>query len=213
MAHSEHQHNHHQPKHGAGPDPLNHARIGKLIDNLSWNFTEGNILDYGCGPGGSGYNVILPKAESTNSQMYSVDISPKWIELAQQTRSHPRIHYKVGVFPDNFAFPEIKFDRILSLNVFHLVDNVGEVLDCLVNALMPGGQLAFTTFNFKAPGPGGSKCQCDWKKNVPDWGFYGEEKPEQYFRKIFIESKGLKELYFEVEEGTPYQEPETAAYG
>jgi len=40
------------------------------------------ILDYGCGAGSTGANLILPIAKAYNSKMFSVDISNKVVESA-----------------------------------------------------------------------------------------------------------------------------------
>lgn len=189
----------------ATPNQLNNVHVKKVTSQISWNFTNGNILDYGCGPGSTGYSFILPFVESTNSHLYSNDISPKMIEFSKNNFHHSRIQYKTGCYPDTFPFSNIQFDRIISVNVFHFIKHLDSTLDGLLSILKPGGQIGFTTTNCSAlliytkmmESEKWGKYMAELDGIMPTWSIYGNESPEKFYRKIFVDDRNMKEVYFE----------------
>lgn len=98
--------------------------VPKLIEVIGEWKPEENILDYGCGAGSTGYNLILPQVEKCDSKMYSVDISEKMIEFAREKYPHPRITYEKGDILNDFPFPDVQFDKAFAIYVFHFVPDM-----------------------------------------------------------------------------------------
>jgi len=62
---------------------------------MKWIHNE-KILDYGCGAGSTGANLILPIVKAYNSKMFSDDISNKMVDFATKTYPDTDIIYEVG---------------------------------------------------------------------------------------------------------------------
>lgn len=189
----------------SAPNKLNDVWVNQVTSHMSWKFNNGNILDYGCGPGSTGYNYLLPFVEATNSKLYSNDISPKMIEFSRNNFNHSRIHYETGCYPDTFPYSDIQFDRIISVNVFHFIKQIDSTLDGLLTILKPGGQLGFTTTTFEGLRvfrkmialEKWAEYTADLDEIMPYWSKYGTDSPEAFYRKLFVEDRGLKEVFFD----------------
>jgi len=97
--------------------------VPKLTSIMTWK-PEETILDYGCGAGSTGARFILPKVESQNSKMYSVDVSLKMVNHAVQNYPSPSVTYAVGdILSDKFPFSNIRFDKVFSIYVLHFIKN------------------------------------------------------------------------------------------
>lgn len=118
--------------------------IPKLIETLSWEKKNENVLDYGCGNGQNSYRYLLPEILKHDSKLYSVDINEKLVELAKKDCAHPNVTYAVGNILEDFPFGDVRFDKIFSIYVFHFVPDLSKALARLGSLLKPGGQLAFT---------------------------------------------------------------------
>jgi cyclopropane fatty-acyl-phospholipid synthase-like methyltransferase len=97
--------------------------VPKLVGDMVWKKNE-VIMDYGCGAGSTGAKLILPKVESCDSKMFSVDISKEMLEHAKKAYPSPRISYAVGdILSDDFQHRNMKFDKIFAVHVLHFVKN------------------------------------------------------------------------------------------
>jgi len=95
--------------------------VRRMISEMTWTRNE-LILDYGCGPGSTGAELILPVAEATDSKVLAVDISEEMVQFASKNFKNPRVTYAVGniLDGDDFPFNDIKVDKIFSIYVLHL---------------------------------------------------------------------------------------------
>jgi len=95
----------------------------KLISHMTWKQNE-TVLDYGCGAGSTGAHFILPKVESLDSRMHSVDVSPKMLNHAIQNYPSPRITYTLGdILNEEFPFFNTRFDKVFAVYVLHYIKN------------------------------------------------------------------------------------------
>lgn len=125
---AQHQHQHQNGSAGAHGK---HGRVHhqdltyffpKLISALRWGQREENVLDYGCGPGETGFHYILPELLKYNSKLYSVDVNETKVEHAKQDYPHESVTYAVGnIMEEPFPFKDVQFDKIFSIYVFHCV--------------------------------------------------------------------------------------------
>jgi len=95
--------------------------VPQLIADMKWEHNE-KILDYGCGAGSTGANLILPIVKAYNSKMFSVDSSHQMVEFAKKNYSDADVTYAVGnILREDFPFRSLKFHKIFSIYVFHYI--------------------------------------------------------------------------------------------
>ena len=93
---------------------------------------EERILDLGCGTGEL-TALIAEKAKAVTG----IDKSPQMIEKARDT--YPEVQFEVADATD-FRFSE-KYNAIFSNAALHWVLDYKEAINCMYNALLPGGRL------------------------------------------------------------------------
>jgi len=98
--------------------------VPKIIEIMEWKNSHENILDYGCGAGSTGYNLILPQVEKFDSHLYAVDISEPMLKFARSKYGHTRITYAKGDIGKEFPFENVKFDKIFSIYVLHFISDI-----------------------------------------------------------------------------------------
>lgn len=104
-------------------------------------FTEGKILDVGCGFGGT----LLTLAENLpDAQCVGIDMSDPLLELAQQAAEAQGLEQRV-VFEkadgQEIPYPDDSFDVVISTNVVHHVADPLAMLNEIERVLAPGGML------------------------------------------------------------------------
>ena len=104
-------------------------------------YSEGKILDAGCGFGGTLLNLSknFPEAEGVG-----IDMSDPLLELAQQTAEAQGVEERV-VFEkadvQEIPYPDDSFDVVISTNVVHHVADPLAMLKELERVLAPEGML------------------------------------------------------------------------
>ena len=104
-------------------------------------FTEGKILDVGCGFGGT----LLTLAENfPDAQCVGIDMSDPLLELARQAAEAQGLEQRV-VFEkadgQEIPYPDDSFDVVISTNVVHHVADPLAMLNEIERVLAPGGML------------------------------------------------------------------------
>ncbi|ODM88492.1 Juvenile hormone acid O-methyltransferase [Orchesella cincta] len=181
--------------------------VPKLLKSLRWKTNE-IVLDYGSGAGSTGYDWILPKVEKCNSRMFSVDMSPEMLAYAMEHYPHERITYDCGnILDSTFPFEDLKFDKIISVNVLHFIRDIRKALAGFHKMLKSGGQLGFllplagNTVTQTAKKLADSKTwnpyMRDYDNFYADWSLYpkGEERRGMH---ELLESSGFHVVELEV---------------
>ncbi|CAG7830706.1 unnamed protein product [Allacma fusca] len=116
-----------------------------MVEKMNWKPFE-SILDYGCGAGSVSSHFLFPIAEKYSSAVTGVDVSPEMVEYANENHSHALANFLVGniMVDDKFKWPlqNVKFDKILVVNVVHFIQDYEEFFKRIVDQLNKGGQLA-----------------------------------------------------------------------
>jgi cyclopropane fatty-acyl-phospholipid synthase-like methyltransferase len=72
-------------------------------------------LDFGCAEGTTVHRCLLPLAEKFDFFIVGLDISKQMIDMANETRSNPRIEFVQGdLFSEKNAIAGKTFDGIVS---------------------------------------------------------------------------------------------------
>ncbi|ODM94938.1 Juvenile hormone acid O-methyltransferase [Orchesella cincta] len=183
--------------------------VPKILNTMTWKTGE-NLLDYGSGAGSTGYNWVLPKVEECNSHMYSVDVSPKMLAYAKQHFPHDRITYGLGNILDwdglEFPFRNVKFDKIIAINVFHFIRHMRTALAGLHRILKPGGQIGFTialadccifqAFTELAESESWKNYMRDYRRFYPQWSEFPKGEEHKAMTEL-MESCGFKVVQME----------------
>ncbi|ODN06194.1 Juvenile hormone acid O-methyltransferase, partial [Orchesella cincta] len=171
--------------------------VPKIIDLMEWKNTHENVLDYGCGAGSTGYNLILPQIEKFDSNLYSVDISEPMLDFAKQKYSHPRITYAKGDIEKDFPFENVKFDKIFSIYVLHFISDIRNALKEFHHILKPGGYFGFTlvpksyyrrSFKILAESEKWKEYMKGYQDHVLQWMEYEDEKGQEALSAILHEA-------------------------
>lgn len=102
------------------------------------HFEKGRILDAGCGGGEMAYQLaqVLPKAE-----VVGLDLPGPLLEIAEEAaEAVPNLKIKKGDV-QKMPFEDNWFDVVVSMNVFHAVDDPVAMLNEIERVLKPGGVL------------------------------------------------------------------------
>ncbi len=104
--------------------------------------TSDVVLDLGCASGEIGLDIAPHVA-----RVFGVDTSAKMIELAKDKVCRTQINNAQFEQADAFdqQLDDVSFSAVLALNIFHLVDDIPNVLSRLRNLLPPGGLLISQT--------------------------------------------------------------------
>ncbi len=100
------------------------------------------VLDLGCASGEIGLDIAPHVA-----RVFGVDTSAKMIELAKDKVCRTQINNAQFEQADAFdqRLDDVSFSAVLALNIFHLVDDIPNVLSRLRSLLPPGGLLISQT--------------------------------------------------------------------
>ncbi len=100
------------------------------------------VLDFGCGSGEMGLDIAFHV-----QRVHGIDVSGKMIELANQKVRDRKVGNADFSHTDAFdqRLVESSFSAVAAFNIFHLVDDIPEVLARLHDLLQPGGLLVSQT--------------------------------------------------------------------
>lgn len=121
--------------------PAYEETLGRMRHHLQPHF---KVLEIGCGTGSTALELASGVAEYTGT-----DLSPKMIEIARSKLSPDlpaNLGFEVGVAG---KIPKGPYDAILALNLFHLVENLEQVVSSIYDALPSGGLLIDKTAMLK----------------------------------------------------------------
>ncbi|GFY18759.1 methyltransf_25 domain-containing protein [Trichonephila clavipes] len=79
--------------------------LSRTLPQLEWNQSsnkEDVVLDAGCGPGGTTYQLVLPLFSNVK-KILAVDLLPAAIDFAKNHNSHPLIEYSVANLEDCYT--------------------------------------------------------------------------------------------------------------
>lgn len=134
-----------------------------VFDRLGLGDGARIVLDYGCGPG----KVALRLAQAYDVDVIGVDISARMLEIARQTRTHPRVvhrHIESGRIP---YLDDESVDAAMSCYVYINIgdqDAIRAIAAEVYRVLRPGGRytvldtnpdttgVQFSTFRSGEPG-------------------------------------------------------------
>ena len=101
------------------------------------------VLDYGCGTGS--YSNLAAKAVGDSGGIYSLDIHPLAIKMAEE-KAAKNGHANIRTILSDCAtgLPDNSIDVVLHYDIFHMLDNREDVLRELHRVLKPDGILSFS---------------------------------------------------------------------
>ena len=115
-------------------------RFKKIYSQL--DFKGKDVLDFGCGCGALGLETILNKEAKS---LVGLDLHTEWIKFAKQNLevNYPQLQDKVSFFNCGIdMLPEnMKFDLIISKEVFEHVDDLGSAINSMKGRLRSGGMI------------------------------------------------------------------------
>ncbi len=113
-----------------------------IIEGLKKNgFSRGRILDAGCGPG---YHAVGLRRAFPEAEVLGVDLSEPLLETARKHQAEAGVTEGVSFQPAdvlNLPFGENTFDAVISIFMFHLVDDPVRLCNEMERVLKPEGQL------------------------------------------------------------------------
>lgn len=128
--------------------------LDDFLDIIDWR-SDGcdSVLDCGCGPGNTTFDILLPKLPVNFKRLVGVDISKKMIEYARKTYIHPKVSFElinleVEVKKQSFDFNK-PFDHITSFFCLMWIKNQKLCIQNFYELLKPGGDmlLVFMGYN------------------------------------------------------------------
>lgn len=134
-----------------------------------------SILDLGCGMGDFGKELLAEKALDYTG----VDGSENMIKLAKENLKDEKAEI-IGATLENWEFPVLKYDRVISRLVLHYIEDINELFGKIYQTLKPGGAFVFSiehpvmTSSYGIKKPEGKKQ--DW--TVDQYFHSGERKQE-----------------------------------
>lgn len=110
---------------------------------------QSRVLELGCGTG----ELAAELARGSGARVTGVDISPKFIEVAQAQHRQPLLDFQVAdVIGMGPVSPEERYHYIVGNGILHhLYYNLDHVLERLQQWLHPGGRLVFWEPNILNP--------------------------------------------------------------
>ncbi|GFQ65842.1 juvenile hormone acid O-methyltransferase [Trichonephila clavata] len=122
--------------------------LSKTLPRLEWNQSsskEDLVLDAGCGPGGTTFELVLPLFPNVK-KILAVDLVPAAIDFAKSHNFHPLMEYSVANLEDwsslkhlegqiaklisNYCINWLKDQRNAFQNIFRLLKKGGEAAVC-----------------------------------------------------------------------------------
>jgi trans-aconitate methyltransferase len=165
-----------------------------LIEVLQPQINE-RILDLGCGTG-----QLSSAIAQRGAKVVGLDASPRMIAKAQEM--YPELSFVVSDAA-NFHFNE-PFDAIFSNATLHWVLYFRQAIDCMYEALKPGGRLVL-----EMGGKGNIQCIEDALRfRLDDHGFGLEASmPCWFFPSVAQYTSALEEVGFQVKLAQHYDRP------
>lgn len=129
-----------------------HADLMALLPDVDGR----RVLDLGCGAGQLARHLATRGAVD----VIGVDLSERMLELARTRWAHPRVTYlRSGI--EEVMFPSARFDVVVSILVFHYVDDYRRLVARVADWLTPGGVIVFSTehpiFTARLPDDAGTR--------------------------------------------------------
>ncbi|GFU28723.1 juvenile hormone acid O-methyltransferase [Nephila pilipes] len=176
--------------------------VSETLPRLGWNRSskEDVVLDVGCGPGGTTFQLVLPLFPGVK-KIFAVDLVPEGIEFAKKHNSHQLIEYSVANFEDWSTLKqwEGQITRLVSIYCINWVKDQRNAFQNVFKLLKEGGEAAIC---FAA---GSSYYNATLKvQNDPKWSSYfkGIENliPESHHKKYSSSfyKKLLEAIGFEI---------------
>ncbi|GFU55930.1 juvenile hormone acid O-methyltransferase [Nephila pilipes] len=125
--------------------PLKSVRhfVLEMLPQLGWNQSskEDIVLDVGCGPGGTTYQLVLPLFPGVK-KIFAVDLVPVAIEFAKKHNSHQLIEYSVANFEDwsNLKQWEGQITRLVSVYCINWLKDQRNAFQNVFKLLKKGGE-------------------------------------------------------------------------
>jgi ubiquinone/menaquinone biosynthesis C-methylase UbiE len=101
------------------------------------------VLDYGCGPGH--FTIMAAQQAGPTGRIHALDIHPLALKLVARKAKQKNLDRIDVILSDcRTSLPHGCLDRIMCLDVYHLLENQSEVLAELHRVLKPDGRLYFS---------------------------------------------------------------------
>lgn len=99
------------------------------------------VVDYGCGP--ARYIKNASQAVGKNGKVYAVDIHPIAIQHVEKIISKYKLENVEGVLAEGYScsLPNKTSDVVYALDMFHMIENPGELLRELARIVKPDGKV------------------------------------------------------------------------
>jgi ubiquinone/menaquinone biosynthesis C-methylase UbiE len=110
--------------------------------------TGHHILDFGCGPGI--FSIMAAEKTGPSGTVYAVDIHPLALKMVEQKKRKKNLKNIETILSDcRTPISDSSIDLVLFLDVFHMLDNHGDVLSELHRVLKQEGIMAFSDHHMK----------------------------------------------------------------
>ncbi len=114
---------------------------GKLKEvglRLGWR-----VLDFGCGVGG--HSIAAARLVGETGRVYAADVKPQMVKQVRRRAAGGRLANVTGILTDCATGLESRsLDAVLLYDVFHDLEQHGQVMDELVRVLKSEGILSFS---------------------------------------------------------------------
>lgn len=99
------------------------------------------VVDYGCGP--ARYIKNASQAVGKNGKVYAVDIHPMAIQHVEKIISKHGLENVESILAEGYScpLPDKTADVVYALDMFHMVENTGELLRELSRIVKPDGKV------------------------------------------------------------------------
>jgi len=107
------------------------------------------VLDYGCGSGS--YIVPLLSIIGETGKIYALDVHPLSIQTVKDICAQGGLKNVETILSDcQTGLPDQSVDVILLYDIYHDLENAGDILQELNRVLKPEGMLSFSDHHMKA---------------------------------------------------------------
>ncbi|MCX6843603.1 MAG: class I SAM-dependent methyltransferase [candidate division WOR-3 bacterium] len=102
-----------------------------------------HVLDFGCGVGG--HSIAAARLVGETGRVYAADVKPLMVEQVRKRAASRRLANVTGIVTDcATGLADQSLDAILLYDVFHDLEQPGQVMEELVRVLKPEGILSFS---------------------------------------------------------------------